>query len=108
MFVYSVCLCVCVFVYSVCVHNCVCANLSILSCSSDTPLTLEQSSRLNVRQNLGPANMDQLSQLGLEPDFELYVTSILDICDGREIKAVAVQALATEAKEREVQVKQPM
>ncbi len=44
--------------------------------------------------------MDQLSDLGLEPDFELYVRSILDICDGREVKAVAVQALASEAKEK--------
>ncbi len=42
--------------------------------------------------------MDQLSELGLEPGFEAYVRSILDICEGGEIKKVAVQALAMEGK----------
>ncbi len=68
------------------------------SCSTDAPLTLLQLQRVDLRKTLGPSKMNTLSEQGLEPEFELYVRSILDICDGRDIKAVAVQAQAIEAK----------
>ena len=53
---------------------------------------------MNLRKTLGPSQIEQLSELGLEPDFEAYVRSILDICDGSEVKQVAVQAQAKEQK----------
>lgn len=36
--------------------------------------------------------MEELSTQGLEPEFELFVRSILDICDESEVKQASVQA----------------
>ena len=80
--------------------SCYLVNICLHGVYTDTPLTLQQLSRVNLRKTLGPSQINQLSELGLEPDFEAYVRSILDICDGSEVKQVAVQAHAKEQKAR--------
>lgn len=79
------------------VDSCVgpCISLLVISNSaSENPLSLQQISRINLRRTLGPLGIDQLPHLELDPEFVTYVQSILNICDGKEIKQVSIEAQA--------------
>ena len=64
--------------------------------SIESPLSLQQLSRVNLRRALGPSGISQLPNLGLNPEFVTYVQSILDICDGKEIKRASIEANVAE------------